>query len=660
MRSLYPAARHDRFIHSLGVYHLGRQAFAEFRKNSRLVIESFKNSIKKSDYDKLQDFKWWDKQQLLFEIACLMHDCAHAPFSHTTEEYYNLKKNDEGTPRLKEMLEAICTSLGDDDFKHDFEIQGNESNGLGAAHEKLSSFIILKEYQDPIKRIFKSIFPQIKLKNSDYVYICRMIIGCKYSKKSSIENSLKNCIISLLNSSTIDVDGLDYIVRDSQMSGASSFNVDYHRILNSFTILPAVLFENKTVSKHDAINGVWLKDSIFNISSFTGQITGAFWTTITDDTISTSHGVVERGNSGLVRNEDFSKTMIFSDSKNGEIALLSSSKIKDVKEFVGKISGRKILNINEELNGGKLTFVLAYDKRCLSIIQNTIDARNNEYLWIYSHPKVQYNSHYLQCGLLIGASRYLCYLINKAKKAECRRDNCFNCSSDENISDKKEKSSERKLSYEDFIPQILGYEEFFDEEDRKICDELKSLNFYFNRSSDDDLNALFKRIYLSILSLPSGHCFTEYERMYCEYASRKQRKVLWKSFMEKQVLVDACKTANSDFRGIQRMLKIHKESIGIKTKAYSDLTPSEQKIFNKYRMYDVLIIGSKAKTKKIDFPEFFVKYGDRSARLCDVFDSKMITDSVNKEIEYIFFNGEEIEANSIAEIDRELTKLYIL
>ncbi len=33
MRVLFPAARHDRFVHSLGVYHLGKRAFECFFRN---------------------------------------------------------------------------------------------------------------------------------------------------------------------------------------------------------------------------------------------------------------------------------------------------------------------------------------------------------------------------------------------------------------------------------------------------------------------------------------------------------------------------------------------------------------------------------------------------------------------------------------------------
>jgi HD superfamily phosphohydrolase len=85
MRALFPSARHDRFIHSLGVFHLGKLAFHYPKKNTQLEWK-----------DIIQEGKWkvYEKS---FNIACLMHDCAHSPFSHTFENNYiiNRKKNVE-------------------------------------------------------------------------------------------------------------------------------------------------------------------------------------------------------------------------------------------------------------------------------------------------------------------------------------------------------------------------------------------------------------------------------------------------------------------------------------------------------------------------------------------------------------------------------------
>lgn len=77
-QSLYPSALHNRFVHSLGVFHLGREAFHYFSRNVKASLEEEWNSI--------------DNQMEIikntFYAACLLHDVGHSPFSHTGETYY--------------------------------------------------------------------------------------------------------------------------------------------------------------------------------------------------------------------------------------------------------------------------------------------------------------------------------------------------------------------------------------------------------------------------------------------------------------------------------------------------------------------------------------------------------------------------------------------
>ena len=62
MRTLYPSARHDRFIHSLGVFHLGSKAFQAFKKNVQSVYDG------KYYYlgSKADNERYWDKLQIIF------------------------------------------------------------------------------------------------------------------------------------------------------------------------------------------------------------------------------------------------------------------------------------------------------------------------------------------------------------------------------------------------------------------------------------------------------------------------------------------------------------------------------------------------------------------------------------------------------------------
>ena len=81
-RSLFPCARHDRFVHSLGVYHIGKK-----------FVDAIKNNY--PDLDK--------QLEVTFLIACLLHDVGHSPFSHTLE--YCFGRTDELFAIYKKSLE---------------------------------------------------------------------------------------------------------------------------------------------------------------------------------------------------------------------------------------------------------------------------------------------------------------------------------------------------------------------------------------------------------------------------------------------------------------------------------------------------------------------------------------------------------------------------
>lgn len=195
---LFPAAHHNRYVHSLGVYHLGRMAFQaiepqliEYSKDTNL--SSKKESIKK-----------------IFELACLLHDIGHAPFSHTGERFY--------LDEAETLYVSLKACVGDNSFSEDFDALGANKP---APHECMSCIVGLRTYS-----VF---FENVEQKS----FFARCIIGMKIRlterkpsefkqnmteeekkelkkqrelykiKKQEVE--LLNCVISLLNSSIIDV-----------------------------------------------------------------------------------------------------------------------------------------------------------------------------------------------------------------------------------------------------------------------------------------------------------------------------------------------------------------------------------------------------------------------------------------------------------------------
>ena len=71
---LYSSAVHNRFVHSLGVYHLGTIAAKALCREAYNILE-------------IEDIVLQGLYRV-FVLACLLHDVGHAPFSHTGEKLY--------------------------------------------------------------------------------------------------------------------------------------------------------------------------------------------------------------------------------------------------------------------------------------------------------------------------------------------------------------------------------------------------------------------------------------------------------------------------------------------------------------------------------------------------------------------------------------------
>lgn len=225
---LYPAAYHNRFVHSLGVYHLGQIAFGAIREQLKEIA---------ADTDLADQL---DRLQELFELACLLHDVGHAPFSHTGEQFYLDKA---GT-----LYQNLKETVGDEQFSKDFDALGAKP----AQHECMSCIVAIRR------------FPRFFGSREEKSFFSRCIIGMSFRLEGTLgraeddmpleekkkiwkqrqeykarkkRTELLNCIISLLNSSIIDVDRLDYVIRDAETIGFQNAQVDYQRLLQGMRIL---------------------------------------------------------------------------------------------------------------------------------------------------------------------------------------------------------------------------------------------------------------------------------------------------------------------------------------------------------------------------------------------------------------------------------------
>lgn len=191
---LYSAALHNRFIHSIGVYHLGTIALASLKKNI-----SKDGNIARSLTPNMEDD---------FLNACLLHDIGHSPFSHSGENFYFEKGGGPEDPLLTKLKEAVGSAAFDTDINSIVKLKA-------AAHEVMSALEGIT--------VFGSII-------HDKEFFTRCITGYVYSAADSIDMQIKNVMIQLLNSSFIDVDKVDYLLRDAFVTGYDTISIDYERL----------------------------------------------------------------------------------------------------------------------------------------------------------------------------------------------------------------------------------------------------------------------------------------------------------------------------------------------------------------------------------------------------------------------------------------------
>lgn len=178
---IFPSATHSRFEHTLGVI---------FHSNKLL-----KTLLGNKRYEKLLEGK-----EDLIRIACLLHDCGHGPFSHSSEEIYKF---------LPDMQELIGP--------------GGDHEGCNP-HEVLS-YCIIKS--NPFRKRFNEIIGQYG-RDIDLDHVADLILG-------EWKNPATKFLQDMVNG-PFDADKLDYLFRDGHFSGLP-LKIDLDRLWYSVQIL---------------------------------------------------------------------------------------------------------------------------------------------------------------------------------------------------------------------------------------------------------------------------------------------------------------------------------------------------------------------------------------------------------------------------------------
>lgn len=173
---VYPNATHSRFAHSLGVFQIMCRVL-----------------------DKLDHFELDDERRADLRLAALLHDIGHYPYSHLMERVANVTLTEEEIAKPGEK-----TISGQVDEYPD--------------HEELGRHILESQTD-----------------------ICKALNGKKRARKigalfSRLEGADQQ--LSKLIHSSLDMDRLDYLLRDARAAGVPYGEIDLNYLLNSIRISP--------------------------------------------------------------------------------------------------------------------------------------------------------------------------------------------------------------------------------------------------------------------------------------------------------------------------------------------------------------------------------------------------------------------------------------
>ena len=661
MRILYPSARHDRFIHSLGTFYLGHKAFICFYENIKRSYASVKDG--KGDYYHIfsldeKNIAFWDYCQLLFELACLLHDCGHAPFSHTFEYLYDIEQI-EGSSSLKTKLKEY---IGSKEFGDDFM-------GNGSPHERMSGLLVCTDFKDAIERLLNT----YGLMDNDFgnpiEFVVRMIIGCTYNNQTIKKNQIKNCFIELLNSKSIDMDSLDYIIRDAKLSGIDNMNIDVDWLLSSLTLIEITEFDNCMFHSQELATNIL--DGELKENGHKAKITGKFRgrLKINDGISGTIGGTVDiegsiRPQKNIeVQEEDNNRAEILINGvRHGKMipAIEEQANVKirgtlkeklpikgsslsadietnsevqlEAKEYKfsatylesileGRFTGVLLGNYSQ-ISGAKVKCVLGFHKSSLSVIQNVVIARNYEYQWIYSHHKVVYYANYLLIDLFKNCVQFLLQKQeNEKPREEDKREITI-----ENV----DRALADILCWNTMINHSYKEEEF-----HSYLLDAQPLH----RVSDADILAIFNKCRL--LKGKSD----QLNRQLKEYYNRKYKKSLWKSYAEFHIFFS--QFTQSEKTRIFKCLQEH--SFNNLNGQYGFLKENWAKEFSKCGLNNVVWVNGDSKLKTLNPDNTYILFKDCALTYRTISSANDIRPMEKLNLFYIYYEP----VNSFKGIDRE-------
>ncbi len=185
-RLAFPGATHSRFLHSLGVFHLAGTAFDEAYSGWSFQSEGARERLRSA-----------------VRIAALCHDLGHPPFSHCTEF---------GMPALEALgLSWYTRADADRQATHeDYTIAILQHTSLAG--------VIAENFPFTSRHVAALISSDVRVSDG-------------FFQDGGLDHRR---LLSQIVSSELDVDRLDYLVRDAKYTGAEYGRIDRDWLIGNF------------------------------------------------------------------------------------------------------------------------------------------------------------------------------------------------------------------------------------------------------------------------------------------------------------------------------------------------------------------------------------------------------------------------------------------
>ena len=226
---IFPSANHTRFDHSIGVMYLAGRFLDAVLNNQKKICQAgssrqtFQDPYRVDDQGINDTFRVLGSDQyfmLLLRMAALFHDIGHGPLSHLFDKFF---------PTVNEIT-ALTRNTEYDFVSPTLVANKPEDTDKPVRHEVISCIAATRIILD-----CKDEFDRIGLNASSVARDVCSIIDDRINPSSLMHSgpySAQKLFHDIL-SSDLDIDRMDYLLRDSHMCGVNYGLYDPDRILKS-------------------------------------------------------------------------------------------------------------------------------------------------------------------------------------------------------------------------------------------------------------------------------------------------------------------------------------------------------------------------------------------------------------------------------------------